>query len=173
MLQMGSMNDLGLDFARKSPDAARSLFNLVGMNKPAYSGSQSDGQSYLDSLWNTRNPWTEKNAGASVKPPSFIREEGIFKPMASMSWLENVLAADEGEGPGAGLMTYAPVGSGENQRYISYPLMSQDKKTGQSVRFSDYHQALGNAMGSGEYIPFQTAGEADWFSKHYRKMWGR
>ena len=79
---------------------------------------------------------------------------------------------DMGKGKtGTHLMGYASVGSGDKTEYVVFPNIVQDPNSGELIRFSDWHQALNYAMSSGEYIPFQTAEEADWFGKKYKSVW--
>jgi len=109
------------------------------------------------------------------------RINAILEQNKGMNFVQRILrpkdypsipVPDRGRGmTGTHLMSYSEVGSGENKRYVVYPNIVQDPKSGELSRFSDWHEALNHAMGSGEFIPFKTSEEADWFSKNYKKVW--
>ena len=156
MLQMSPVGDDFLSFLGSHPEVFAGNRPL-GINIPTYTGANPNGQSTVNRMFD-KSPRSKTG---------FPGELDLSTPPA---WMKRLLVE---EGDPSAWMTYAGVGPAENRRYMSYALASRDKETGQLVRFPDYHQALASAMGSGEYIPFQTAGEADWFSKNYRKIWGK
>ena len=165
MLQMSPVGDDFLSFLGSHPEVFAGNRPL-GMNIPTYTGGDPKGQATVNRMF---DPITSQKPAGLLQQIGGIGEPGFPNLSTPPAWMKRLLV--EEEDPSA-WMTYAGVGSAENRRYMSYPLASRDKETGQLVRFPDYHQALNHAMGSGEYIPFQTAGAADWFSKNYRKIWG-
>ena len=77
---------------------------------------------------------------------------------------------DLGDGSvGTHLMSSAEFGN----KNVVFPLIVQDPQTGQLTKFDDFRQAADYAKKTGEYIPFNTREEAEWFGKNYKDIWGK
>lgn len=65
-------------------------------------------------------------------------------------------------------MAYARVGD----KYIVFPTVFYNPNSRNLYELPPI-KAIQKAMGAGEVIPFSTEGEAEWFSKNYKKVWGK
>ena len=73
--------------------------------------------------------------------------------------------------PDLGKGTYSThlMSSGEvGGKGMAFPEITQDPSTGKLVRRSG-REAMEYAQKSGEYIPFETPQEAEWFAKNYKR----
>lgn len=68
---------------------------------------------------------------------------------------------------GTHMMSYSTNQNGA----MVYPEIIQDPNTGRLVRLGR-DEAYDYALKNGQYIPFKTPEEADWFGKNYKKLWG-
>jgi hypothetical protein len=53
---------------------------------------------------------------------------------------------------------------------VVYPNVIHDQESGTLVELSP-DEAYQHAMQTGEYIPFDSENDADWFGKNYKKVW--
>jgi hypothetical protein len=68
---------------------------------------------------------------------------------------------------GKGYATHKMAYEYNNGKYYAFPTIMRE---GKGLR--DYgKEAFREALNRGEYIEFNTPGEADWFSKNYKKIW--
>ena len=65
-------------------------------------------------------------------------------------------------------MSWAEVGKGKDRKYVVYPTIFYENK--QLVPL-DGDAAIERAMNTGEYVGFDKAEDADFFSKNYKKWW--
>lgn len=63
-------------------------------------------------------------------------------------------------------------GDDGNGNYFVYPTIVYDPKT-KLLNILGNQDAFNYAMRTKEYIPFNSAEEADWFSKNYKRIWDK
>lgn len=101
------------------------------------------------------------------------RIEAILSQHKDKNFVQRVIdpttvpSLDMGNGNyGTHLMSYSTNDKGA----VVYPEIVQDKQTGKLVRLKG-DEAYKHAMKNNEYIPFDKAADADWFTKNYKKVW--
>jgi hypothetical protein len=72
------------------------------------------------------------------------------------------------EGPSTHLMSWGT--TGRERRPIVYPSVIYDHRSG-TLRELSPADAMQHAELTGQFIPFDTKQEADWFSKRYKAAW--
>jgi hypothetical protein len=55
-------------------------------------------------------------------------------------------------------------------KYVVYPTIQRE---GRGLVEKSGDRAFEDAINSGEYVEFNTPGDAEWFSKNYKKVWDR
>lgn len=66
------------------------------------------------------------------------------------------------------LMAWTTVGEPGKEKYIVYPSIVHNRQTGRMTKLSG-REAVEYAMKTGEYIEFDDASKAEWFSKNYKQ----
>lgn len=96
------------------------------------------------------------------KDKNFVRR--IMKP-------DVYPAIDNGDGThSTHLMAWSEDGEGDKKKFIVYPTITYDAKTKKLTK-QDGDAAYNHAKATGEFIEFDTADKADWFSRNYKKAW--
>jgi len=97
----------------------------------------------------------------------------IMNPYAKKNFVKRILYPDQWPKMDLGEGQYATHkmawGSTDNEHMV-YPTVIYDDVTGKLKELAG-DEAFQHAMTTGEYIPFKTPQEADWFSKNYKKVW--
>ena len=66
------------------------------------------------------------------------------------------------------LMSY---GTDDSGKWKVFPMVVQEPQTGLLREMQPFQAAYKHALNTGEYIPFESEDEADWFTKNYKKIW--
>jgi hypothetical protein len=60
--------------------------------------------------------------------------------------------------------------TGRDKKPIAYPSVIYDQRSGRLRELSPF-DAMQHAVLTGEFIPFGSKQEADWFSRRYKTVW--
>ena len=109
----------------------------------------------------------------SAKEQELARIQDILLKNSRMNFVKRIISPDVyprldlgGGNYATHKMSYSEI----DGKHIVYPTVVFDEKSKGLIQLKA-NDAVNHALDKGEYIPFDTPEDADWFSKNYKNVW--